>query len=101
MPCVSLFDQKITDRDAKHCVSTFGLAIQIRIKKSVNGYKKGVFTQGQKLSSFATSSSRNSNEYSTRYVYSSGCVLESLHRRDVLGQTRNQATFESLCWSDR
>ncbi|MDR2761911.1 MAG: hypothetical protein LBB88_04870 [Planctomycetaceae bacterium] len=21
MPCVSLFDQKITDRDAKHCVS--------------------------------------------------------------------------------
>ncbi|MDR2761275.1 MAG: hypothetical protein LBB88_01585 [Planctomycetaceae bacterium] len=22
MPCVSLFDQKITDRDAKHCVST-------------------------------------------------------------------------------
>ncbi|MDR2762280.1 MAG: hypothetical protein LBB88_06715 [Planctomycetaceae bacterium] len=27
MPCVSLFDQKITDRDAKHCVSTLGLAI--------------------------------------------------------------------------
>ncbi|MDR2762330.1 MAG: hypothetical protein LBB88_06995 [Planctomycetaceae bacterium] len=26
-----LFDQKITDRDARHCVSTFGLAIQIRI----------------------------------------------------------------------
>ncbi|MDR2763158.1 MAG: hypothetical protein LBB88_11180 [Planctomycetaceae bacterium] len=24
MPCVSLFDQKITDRDAKHCVSTNG-----------------------------------------------------------------------------
>ncbi|MDR2762976.1 MAG: hypothetical protein LBB88_10265 [Planctomycetaceae bacterium] len=32
MPCVSLFDQKITDRDAKHCVSTLGLVIQIRIK---------------------------------------------------------------------
>ncbi|MDR2761901.1 MAG: hypothetical protein LBB88_04820 [Planctomycetaceae bacterium] len=26
-----LFDQKLTDRDAKHCVSTLGLAIQIRI----------------------------------------------------------------------
>ncbi|MDR2763004.1 MAG: hypothetical protein LBB88_10405 [Planctomycetaceae bacterium] len=39
MPCVSLFDQKITDRDARHCVSTFGLAIQIRILKPVNGYK--------------------------------------------------------------
>ncbi|MDR2761893.1 MAG: hypothetical protein LBB88_04780 [Planctomycetaceae bacterium] len=36
--CVSLFDQKLIDRDAKHCVSTFGLAIQIRILKPVNGY---------------------------------------------------------------
>ncbi|MDR2761134.1 MAG: hypothetical protein LBB88_00870 [Planctomycetaceae bacterium] len=26
----SLFDQKLTDRDAKHCVSTLGLVIQIR-----------------------------------------------------------------------
>ncbi|MDR2763024.1 MAG: hypothetical protein LBB88_10505 [Planctomycetaceae bacterium] len=25
------FDQKITNRDARHCVSTSGLAIQIRI----------------------------------------------------------------------
>ncbi|MDR2761242.1 MAG: hypothetical protein LBB88_01420 [Planctomycetaceae bacterium] len=31
MPCVSLFDQKLTDRDAKHCVSTVGLAFK-------NGY---------------------------------------------------------------
>jgi endo-1,4-beta-D-glucanase Y len=28
MPCVSLFDQKITDGDAKHCVSTVALVIQ-------------------------------------------------------------------------
>ncbi|MDR2761572.1 MAG: hypothetical protein LBB88_03110 [Planctomycetaceae bacterium] len=34
-----LFDQKLTDRDAKHCVSTLGLVIQIRIEKTVNGYE--------------------------------------------------------------
>ncbi|MDR2761965.1 MAG: hypothetical protein LBB88_05140 [Planctomycetaceae bacterium] len=33
-----LFDQKFTVRDAKHCVSTLGLVIQIRILKPVNGY---------------------------------------------------------------
>ncbi|MDR2762408.1 MAG: hypothetical protein LBB88_07400 [Planctomycetaceae bacterium] len=33
-----LLDQKTADRDAKHCVSTLGLVIQIRILKTVNGY---------------------------------------------------------------
>ncbi|MDR2762582.1 MAG: hypothetical protein LBB88_08290 [Planctomycetaceae bacterium] len=39
MPCVSIVRSMLIDRDAKHCVSTLGLVIQIRILKTVNGYR--------------------------------------------------------------
>jgi hypothetical protein len=40
MPCVSLFDQKFTDRDTKHCVSTLGLEI-LKAKDNFLGGLRG------------------------------------------------------------
>ncbi|MDR2762786.1 MAG: hypothetical protein LBB88_09315 [Planctomycetaceae bacterium] len=49
MPCVSLFDQKITDRDAKHCVSTVGLTVTVHAQEkkfyALKGQRKKYYNE--------------------------------------------------------